>query len=253
MDFEELLKFLGLAATDEKAVKLKSLIDAAAAKQEKKIKTLTDKNAKLEESIKASGELKDKFDALVDRLEIDGEAEDFDAAVEAALENLSKSKDTPDEDVVQLKKELNKLKRDHAKEVAAKEELSGNLNDIKAKYQNGLVARALQAELVKGNAISPDMMVKLLKDQVKVGDDDSLIYINDNGDELEVAEGVAEFLKGHTEFVKSNGKPGAGTNLGADGNLGNNNVPEVVQNIIKGKTDTTSADTILSKYFPGSN
>lgn len=251
MSFEELLKLLGLAATDEKAVKLKSFIDDAAKKQERKITELTRKNTELTEKAKAVEALQDKLHIFTDRLELDAEAEELENALEEALKKLSEGGQASDAEVTQLKKELSKLKRDYAKETAAKEELTKNLGDMKGKYQSGLITRALQAELVKGNAISPDMLVKLLKDQVRVGDDDSLVFVNDSGDELEVADGVAEFLKGHTEFVKSSNKPGAGGSGGSGS--GGANVPDVVANIIKNRTDAAAADNILSKYFPSNH
>lgn len=69
---------------------------------------------------------------------------------------------------------------------------------------------ALQAALAKGNALNPDAFVKLLSDQVVVGDDDSLGM--KSGDKtVFIEEGVNNWLAGNPWAVKNTAAGGAGS------------------------------------------
>ena len=69
---------------------------------------------------------------------------------------------------------------------------------------------ALQAALAKGNALNPDAFVKLLSDQVVVGDDDSLGM--KSGDKtVSIEEGVNNWLAGNPWAVKNTAAGGAGS------------------------------------------
>lgn len=69
---------------------------------------------------------------------------------------------------------------------------------------------ALQAALAKGNALNPDAFVKLLSDQVVVGDDDSL-GMKAGDKTVSIEEGVNGWLAGNPWAVKNTAAGGAGS------------------------------------------
>ncbi|MBS5519593.1 MAG: hypothetical protein SOU94_06590 [Acidaminococcus sp.] len=75
---------------------------------------------------------------------------------------------------------------------------------------NTAMHSALQSALAKGNALNPDAFVKLLSDQVVVGDDDSLGM--KSGDKMvSIEEGVNGWLAGNPWAVKNTAAGGAGS------------------------------------------
>ena len=75
---------------------------------------------------------------------------------------------------------------------------------------NTAMHAALQAALAKGNALNPDAFVKLLSDQVVVGDDDSLgMKVGDKT--VSIEEGVNGWLTTNPWAVKNTAAGGAGS------------------------------------------
>lgn len=80
---------------------------------------------------------------------------------------------------------------------------------------NTAMHAALQAALAKGNALNPDAFVKLLSDQVVIGDDDSLsMKVGDKA--VSIDEGVKDWLTTNPWAVKNTAAGGAGS--GSAGN-----------------------------------
>lgn len=75
---------------------------------------------------------------------------------------------------------------------------------------NTAMHAALQAALAKGNALNPDAFVKLLSDQVVIGDDDSL-GMKAGDKTVSIEEGVNGWLAGNPWAVKNTAAGGAGS------------------------------------------
>lgn len=83
----------------------------------------------------------------------------------------------------------------------------------KAEHQkriNTAMHSALQSALTKGNALNPEAFIKLLTDQVTVGDDDALtMKVGDKA--VSIDDGVKEWLTQNPWAVKNTASGGAGS------------------------------------------
>lgn len=80
----------------------------------------------------------------------------------------------------------------------------------KGKRQEVLRDSAIQKALVAGKAVKPDRLAKMLTGSIKISDDDSMVFVGDDGTEVTVEEGVKSFLTDNPEFVVNSQQPGAG-------------------------------------------
>ena len=96
-------------------------------------------------------------------------------------------------------------------------DMTKQADEQKAKYiASQKMAKAVEA-LTKGNAAAPKDMAKLLLDNIKVNDDDSLAYTGADGKDVSVEDGVNSWLKDNAWAVKVNNNGGGGAGGGAGG------------------------------------
>ncbi len=132
--------------------------------------------------------------------------EDTDTAVEQAqslkkaLDEFTATGKKPDEAASTIKS-LTKQVEDLTKNMAA--ERDKRVNSTK-------LSKALAA-LQAGKAVNPSSMAKLVLDSIKVKDDDSVVYLAEDGTEQTVEDGVRAYLAANPWAVKNEGAAGAGT------------------------------------------
>lgn len=233
MGIEELINNLGIDG--ENAEALRKFIS----EREKKAK---DKLDKVEEKLKTVQKEKESFDGLKSKYEnvakkigFDIETEDFDAAVDIAIEELKKAagNPTPDE-IAKIKKEINTLRKQNETVISEKAEAEKKYDEVLTKYQGGMIRQALLKALSEANIKDPAFIAEALSGKVKVNEDDTLSFIGNDGAEMEISDGVAEFAKVHPDFISHEQLGGAGS-LGAKGTVDKDGVPSVVKNILEGR------------------
>lgn len=122
------------------------------------------------------------------------------------------------EQASKLQKELDK----RAKEVT---DLTTKYETEKTKRVNILKTQGLTQALSDSKAIKPAVIAKMLLPNIKVDEaTDDLLYVDEKGNELPLADGVKAFLGVNPEFVANTQNPGAGTPPGS-GSSGTNNTP----------------------------
>ncbi|TCL74237.1 hypothetical protein EDC14_1004175 [Hydrogenispora ethanolica] len=215
MTLEELLQALGQLPEGQKFVDaLKAAIaakDAEIVQKTNQYKTASKAQKDAEAKLQAANERLAKFQEHID---IDLETEDLDAALEEwkskQLEQAKAGGATPPE-IAQLQKDMSKLQRELKKAVEAQAAAEKKASEETAKRQNSERTRALLGALTEGKAIKPEQLIKVLADRVKVTDDDSLVFLKEDGEESSVADGVKSWLEANPEFLINNQIPGGGS------------------------------------------
>lgn len=159
------------------------------------------------------GTVNGKFSKVAAFIGLEDEAEDLEAALEALKEKQiaaggKGSKSAPE--IAELTSQLNQLKRDMKKISDDKVGFEKAAGEEKAKRHTVLRDLALRNALEAGKAVKPQRLTKMLVNNVKIMDDDSLIFVNDDGSEVTIDEGVKSFLTENPEFVVNPQNPGAG-------------------------------------------
>lgn len=220
MTWEELLAALAKTPEGQKLVDAAKEImagkDTEIKTKGKEVTTAKTAQKKAETELKTATE---RLTTVLETFEIDGEAEDLEEAIEAAKAKLQAAKDgaAAAPEVAQLQKDLSKMQREFKKLQTTNTENEKLLGEERSKRHAGMKSQALLAALTENKAIKPDKLVKLLQDNVKIGDDDSLTFVGEDGVEIDVKEGVKTWLTGNPEFVINNQNPGGGSGGGAAG------------------------------------
>lgn len=248
MGIEELIKALSLEG--EAADKLRTFFTEREKTAKAKLDKATDKLTALEAEKKAAEAAGEKFTALAKKLGIDTEAEDLDAAVDAALEEVKKAAGNPTpQEIAKLKKELGSAKKEAERLLAEKTQAEGKYGELRGKYQGGLIRQALHKALTEAGVSDPDFLSEALMAKVKVSEeDDTLTYIGKDGAEMEIGDGVAEFTKAHPNFVVNAQRPGAGTLPGAQGGS-KGGVNPLVQKLIENNQAAGESGKALDTFF----
>lgn len=152
-----------------------------------------------------------KFSKVSAFIGLEDEAEDL----EAALEALKTKQKTPGKgdsspEIAELTSKLAQLTRDMKKISDDKSLFEKTAGEEKAKRHTVIRDLALRNALEAGKAVKPKNIAKMLVNNVKIGDDDSLIFTQDDGTEVTVDEGVKSFLTENPEFVVNGQNPGGG-------------------------------------------
>lgn len=252
MNLEELLKALALIPDGQKFVDaIKAIItakDSEVAQKATQIKTLTKTLKTTEDKLKSTTDRLEKFH---DHTGIADDVEDLDAALaelkakeDEALKNGGKG--TPE--IAQLQKDIAKLQRDLKKATEAQASSEKLATEERTKRQNSERNRVLLAALTENKAIKPDQLIKILSDRIKVNDDDSVFFVKEDGEEVQVNEGVKTWLEANPEFVVNYQNPGGGSfNGGANGNK--NSFAEA---LLKSEQPTERLQQAENHYFGGS-
>jgi len=210
---EEITKALeGLEEGTEFVAGIKSLADEIG-KKNREAQNLRTRLKTAEESIES---VNGKFSKVAQFIGLEDEIEDIEAALEALKNKKEEGKGAEGQDgkkspeVAELTSQLNQLKRDLKKISDDKSTFEKVASEEKIKRQSVLRDLALQKALVAGKAVKPDRLAKVLVGNIKISDDDTMIFISDDGTEVTIDEGVKSFLTENPEFVINAQNPGAG-------------------------------------------
>lgn len=173
----------------------------------KKLTDLTAKVAEMEESNKA---VTDNYNKLADFIGLSVDTSDIDAA----LETLKKNKGADDNEKVTLQSKINELTRALKATQDKYTEVDALAKSERVKRQSMIRDTSIRAALESNKALNPTITSGLLRDKVKVNDDDSLTFMADDGSEVTVDEGVKSFLEKYPEYRANHQVPGAGGSFG---------------------------------------
>lgn len=224
MTLEELLAALAKLPEGSKyAETLKAIIaakDGEIAQKGTQYKTLTKTLKETEGKLKKNTDRLEKFH---DHTGIADDVEDVEAALaelKAKEEEVLKAGGKGAPEIAQLQKDITKLQRDLKKATEAQVVSEKTATEERGKRQNSERNRALLSALTEHKAIKPDQLLKILADKVKVNDDDTLAFLKDDGEEIEVNTGVKGWLDANSEFVINTQNPGGGGGGGINGKAG---------------------------------
>lgn len=244
MTIEELTKALGFEGEDSKE-KVKILTQEFKAKEKefnevsKKMKELEKENESLKSSADTNNPIVDKFNIAAKAFGFDLEAEDFDKMLDDVKDKLSKegSNGITPEEVKQMKRDLTKANRDLDKANTTVKELTEQLESEKNIRITSMKRSALKKELEAVNALNPEMFVDLFLNKVEVDKDGNTLTMKDAaGNDISVADGIADWAKENTDLVKKTVRGGAGS--GGNGNKDNNEVSDFVKGMIANNTSS---------------
>lgn len=217
MTLEELLKALNTLQDGPKYVEaIKAIIEQKEGEIGKKATELKTVKTALKEAEGKANTASERLSQFYSHFEIDENVEDLEEAFEAVAARMTASKDggASAPEVTQLQKELAKLQRDFKKLQTTNETTEKQFQDERGKRHKALKEQIVLAEMVKNKIKNPELLMKLVLDSVKIGDDDSLIFENENKEEMSVAEGIKAFADAHLDFVINGQNQGASSNNG---------------------------------------
>ena len=243
MDFDELLKALGLDTEDakDKATILKKEYNAS----KKEINELNEIVKKLTEGVEASKETAEKLDIVVKAFGLDIGAEDFDKNIQESKDKLIKEAGggTDPDEVKQIKLDLNRTKRELDKSSKTIEELTVQLEGEKTQRLNNVKRTAIQKAVIKNNFIDPEVSIDLFINKATVDEDGVTVTMKGaDGTDLPVADAIADWAKDHEGFIKKEVKGGMGSNGNNNGG-GQNEVSPFMQNLIKQQSNNASGQS----------
>lgn len=259
MDIKELLKALNLEGEDNKE-KADILTKEINEKQKevnalsKKNKELEEANTKLSESSEATKAITDKFDIVVKAYGLDLEAEDFDKMLDDVKDKLVKENGggTTPEEFKTLTRDLTKAKRELEKANTQVTELTTQLEAEKTMRIDALKRDTIKKALVDNNVLKPDMMVDMFFNKVSVDKDGSTLTMKDSaGNEISIADGIADWAKDNKEFIAKDVRGGLGSAGGTGGSADQNGVSEFMKGVIadRGTTAKVGEGKTLGEMF----
>ncbi|WP_378955389.1 hypothetical protein [Pelosinus sp. sgz500959] len=214
MPLKELLEALGKLQDGQKYVDALNAIiatkDGDLTKAKNDLKTTKAAVKESETKLKTATE---RLGKLQDHLGIEDDIEDLDTALTELATAKPKGADE------KLLKRLQKLENDRKKDKADADAL---LATERGKRHDAMKNQAIISALTAGKAIKPEKLIALLQNSVKVNDDDTLTFTDENGSEIAINDGVAAWLKANPEFVSNTQTPGGGS-AGGNGSTGGNN------------------------------
>lgn len=244
MNFEELVKSLGLEGDDskDKVAILKKEYNA----RQKELKTLNDNIAKLNEDIEANKVIASRFNTVVTAFGLDVEATDFDSNIETAKEKLIKDAGVdkvPDEEIKALKTKLTKAERENKNYAEQVSTLSEQLKAEQTQRVDRVKRDAIHKAVLKNNIIDPETSIDLFLGLTKVEEDGKTVtMMMSDGTELPVHDGIADWAKEHPKYVEKKPVGGMGSN-GGSSNSANSDVSPFMQSLIKDKADNRNINS----------
>ena len=231
---DELRKFLesqkdGKSYLEKLDAYLASLANSSKADKET-IKKLQDEAKANKEKLELATNKVEKFaDAL-------GVSEDSET-LDEDIANVLKSKNNGD---ALLQKKVDRLTRQLADKT---KDLTDQLNAERNKRHESMIKTALLSELTAQNAVDPNTLVNMFKGDVRVNEDDSMSFGEDN---KSIKDGVSAWLQEHPAFVSNKQKAGAG---GGNGNSagGDNKLIDMAKSL--GKNAANPTEDPAAVYF----
>ncbi len=172
---------------------------------------LDDLTKKLKEvETKANG-ITENYNKLADFIGLGVDVSDIDSALEGIRQAKGKDSDT---EKVELQSKINGLTRSLKAAEDGRREIDAVAKAEKQKRQSMIRDISIRNALETNKALNPAITSGLLRDKVKVNDDDSLSFVADDGSEVTVDEGVKSFLERYPEYRANHQIPGAGGSYG---------------------------------------
>jgi hypothetical protein len=175
-----------------------------------------------------------KLQKVAASLGLDLEAEDFDGVLEGqkkVVEDLKKEltvaktqgDQSKQEEIRKALTEAQEAKDQTTKLQKELDKRSKEVADLGTKYSTEkekrlaiLKTQGLTQALIDSKAVKPSVISKMLLQNVKVDEaTDELLFVDEKGAEVSLAEGVKAFLGANPEFVANVQNPGAGSPPGA--------------------------------------
>ena len=247
MTIEELVQALGFEGEESK-----DKVDTLKKEWKEKENEFNEVSKKLKAAEKAVEQMKadaDKNSPIIDKFNIaassfgfDLEAEDFDKMLDEIKDKIAKEAGngvTPEE-VKQLKRDLTKANRDLEKYQTSLTEVTEQLQAERDLRIGSMKRSAIKKELEAVNALNPEMFVDLFLNKVEVDKDGSTLTMKDAaGNDISVADGIADWAKENTDLVKKNVKGGMGS--GGSNGSGSDGISDFVKSMIASKANTQGA------------
>ena len=252
MTLEELSKALGLDTEEnkEKFGILKKEYNAMSKAQKDSAKKIETLEAQIEEN----KPIIEKFDIVSKAFNFNTEAEDFDAMLDDVKDAMIKEAGggaTPEE-LKNLRREVTKFQRDVATKDKQLAELTEQLTTEKTHRINGVKRDAINKALQAHNVIKPEQFMDYFMNKATIDKDEVTVTLKDDaGNELSVADAVADWAKANPEFVKKDVTGGLGTGVGGKGgSKDNNGVSSIMQAVLEAQAQTKGeGSTSLSEMF----
>ena len=134
-------------------------------------------------------------------------------SIAEALAAMKKTGSKPDEIAKQIEALTTQITSLTEKATASEQTAAAE----KEKRIAAIKANKALAALQGGNAANPEVISKLILDQIKVKDDDSIVFTGPDGKELSVDDGVKSFLTANPWAVKNTQNPGGNSGGGDPG------------------------------------
>lgn len=214
---DELLKSLEDRENGAEIIEVVKNLQQEISKKNNEAKNLRER-AKNSESSNVA--LTEKFNKLLAREGIElGDDDDFDGVLDAHY--AKKSVPAPAEqaaaptavesrELAGLRADMAKLTREMEKYKKTAEEAVKSAAEEKSRRITAQRDRQIVDALTKGKAITPSMTAKIFNDRVRMLDDESLVCVGEDGNDVTLDEGVAQFLKEYPQFAENHQHAGSG-------------------------------------------
>ena len=183
------------------------------------IKLVKELTAKVSDLTADKETLTGNYNKLFDFIGLPLDTSNLDEALEE-IKKKRQQKDKPDTDIATLKSQLNEMKRNYKTLSDKSAEFEKQASTEKTKRQGMIKEMALRTALEVNKALNPAITSRLMMGNIKVLDDDSVIYVDDDGSEVTVDEGVKSFLDKYPDYRANRQLSGAGG--GFNGSSGGN-------------------------------
>ena len=158
---------------------------------------------------------------------------------------------TPEE-LKNLRREVTKFQRDIAAKDKQVAELTEQLNTEKTHRINGVKRDAINKALQTHNVIKPEQFMDYFMNKATIDKDEVTVTLKDDaGNELSVADAVADWAKANPEFVKKDVTGGIGTGVGGKGgSKDSSGVSSIMQAVLASQEhNNPSGEKTLGEIF----
>lgn len=207
-------------------------------------------NQNLRTRLKAAEEsatlTKEKLESIMTKLGLDADSDITSA--EAAVDKLIAGKGG-NESVNALQKRIERLEREKKTET---EKLKADTAAERAKRHDMIRLKDLQDALTANKAAQPGQLAQLLLAKTKVREeDDSVVYVNEKGEEIAISDGVKAYLDAYPEFRINDQRGGAGSGggTGAGGGKVDTGVEFAKKIAVEGAEADKSAAEAQASFF----
>lgn len=185
----------------------------------KNSKAVKDLTKKVNDLTASNESLTGNYNKLSDFIGLPVETTDLDAALEDIRKQNEKN-NKGSADIAALKSQLNEMKRNYKTLSDKSAGFEQSVATERAKRHGMIKEMQLRTALELNKALNPAITSRLMMGNVKVLDDDSVIYVEDDGSEVTVDEGVKSFLDKYPDYKANRQISGAGS--GSNGFAGGN-------------------------------